>query len=217
MFSTRFSICLWPGNFPNRSVDFRCVIGPSAIAFGSSAIVKVSGQNCFRTLYASPGQGRLGPPEGSAKGSTKVPARVHQGSTKALQVSWCLWLSGAPSWAAKRFRGKFPEVSPRFHQQSCASFVVSLIFWAARLGLPKRSEKGSTKVKFWLCGAGPSWAAKRFVLKGSVGGSPRFRQGFTEVPPRFQGCASFLISLAFWGRSLLGCQKILWKVTQSLL
>ena len=33
---------------------------PTAIALGSSAIVKVSGQNCFRTLYGSLGQIRLG-------------------------------------------------------------------------------------------------------------------------------------------------------------
>ena len=48
---------------------------------------------------------RLGLPKGSAEGSTKVPPRFHQGSTKVLQVSWCLWFSGAdPSWAGKRFR-----------------------------------------------------------------------------------------------------------------
>ena len=38
---------------------------PTAIALGSSAIVKLSGQNCFRTLYGSLGQIRLGPPKGS--------------------------------------------------------------------------------------------------------------------------------------------------------
>ena len=80
---------------------------PIAIALGSSAIVKVSGQNCFWTLYGSLGQIRLGLPKGSAEGSTKVPPRFHQGSTKILQVSWCLWFSGSPSWAVKRFRGRF--------------------------------------------------------------------------------------------------------------
>ena len=58
------------------------------------------------------------------KGSTKVPARVHQGPTKVLQVSWCLWFCGAgPFWAAKRFRpkrfcGRFTKVPARFHQGS---------------------------------------------------------------------------------------------------
>ena len=55
----------------------------------------------------SSGADRLGLPKGSAEGSTKVPARMHQGSSKVLQVSWCLWLSGAdPFWAAQRFRLK---------------------------------------------------------------------------------------------------------------
>ena len=69
----------------------------TAIALGSSAIVKVSGQNCFRTLYGSLGQIRLGLPKRSAESSTKVPPRFHQGSTKLPQVSWCLWFSGADS------------------------------------------------------------------------------------------------------------------------
>ena len=56
---------------------------PTAIALGPSAIVKVSGQNCFWTLHGSLGQIRLGLPKG---------------------------------------------VSPRFHQVS-SSFVVSLVLW----------------------------------------------------------------------------------------
>ena len=36
------------------------LFSPTAIALGSSALVKVSGQNCFRTLYGSLGQIRLG-------------------------------------------------------------------------------------------------------------------------------------------------------------
>ena len=75
---------------------------PTAITLGSAAIVKVSGQNCFRTVYGSLGQ----------------------------------------TWAAKRFHRGSAKVPPRFHQ----------------------------------------------------------------------GCASFVMSLAFWGRSVLGCQKVLWKV-----
>ena len=57
------------------TIDF----SPTAIAFGSSAIVKVSGQNCFRTLHGSLGQIRVGLPKGSAEGPTTVPPRFHQG------------------------------------------------------------------------------------------------------------------------------------------
>ena len=58
------------------------VFSTTAIALGSSAIVQVSGQNCFRTLYGSLGQIRLGLPKGSAEGSTKVPPIFQQGFTK---------------------------------------------------------------------------------------------------------------------------------------
>ena len=88
-------------------------LSPTAIALGSSAIVKVSGQNCFRTLCGSLGQIFVEPPGGSLEGSTKV-----------AQVSWCLWSSATdPSWAAKRFRlkrffGRFTKDPPRFHRGS---------------------------------------------------------------------------------------------------
>ena len=39
------------------------LFSPTAMALGSSAIGKVSGQNCFRTLYASLGQIHLGLPK----------------------------------------------------------------------------------------------------------------------------------------------------------
>ena len=93
---------------------------PTAIALGYSAIVKVSGQNCFWTLYGSLGQIHLGLPNGSAEGSTEVPLRLHQGSSKG---------------------------APRFHQ----------------------------------------------------------------------GSSSFMVFPVFGGRSVLGCQKVLWKVPPSLL
>ena len=69
---------------------------PTAIAFGFSAIVKVSGQNCFRTLCGSV---RLGPPKSSAERSTKVLPRFHQGSASFV-VSVVLW--GRLSWAATK-------------------------------------------------------------------------------------------------------------------
>ncbi len=45
--------------------------------------------------------------------------------------------------------------------------------------------------------------------QGSVEGSPGFQQGFTKVSPRFhQGSSSFVVSLVFWGGSVLGLQKV---------
>ena len=59
---------------------------PTAIALGSSAIVKVLGQNCFRTLYGSLGQIRLGLLKGSVEGSTKVPPSLALGSSAIVKV-----------------------------------------------------------------------------------------------------------------------------------
>ncbi len=156
-----------PGNFQQRCLRSHChptfrarappprpvsifatcfFFSPTATALGSSTILKVSGQNCFRTLCGSLGQIRLGPPKGSAEGSTKVPARVHQGSTKVLLVSWSLWFSGAaPSWAAKRFRlkrscGRFTKVPPRFHEvppRLCKFRVLSGLLGQIRFGCQK--------------------------------------------------------------------------------
>ncbi len=66
---------------------------PTATALGSSAIVKVSGQNCFRTLCGSLGQIRLGllkgSAEGSTKGSTKVPPGFHHARFQVVSpVFW---------------------------------------------------------------------------------------------------------------------------------
>ena len=76
----------------------------------------------------------------------------------------------------------------------------------------------------WFSGADPCWAPKGFRgrfhqrRRRFHQGRPRFYQGFTEVPPRFrQGSSSFAVSLVFWGRSVLRCQKVLWKVPPSLL
>ena len=76
---------------------------PTAIALGSSAIVKVSGQNCFRTLYGFLGQICLGPPEVSAEGSTKVSPRL-----KVAQVSGSLWSSGADLLGCQKVLSKVP-------------------------------------------------------------------------------------------------------------
>ena len=72
-----------------------------------------------------------------------------------------LWFSGGGSLGRQKVPRKVP---PRFFKFRAVAGSLGQI----RFGLPKGS-----------------------VLKGSVEGSPRFYQGFTEVPPRFdQGCAS---------------------------
>ena len=127
-------------------------LSPTAIALGSSAIVKVSGQNCFRTLCGSLGQICVEPPRGSLEGSTKV-----------AQVSWCLWSSATdPSWAAKRFCGTkgSTKVPARVRQGTTKVLQVSRCLW--------------------FSGADPPWAAKRFRLKRFCGRftkvPPRFQQ-----------------------------------------
>ena len=123
---------------------------------------------------------------GCQKVPWKVPPRFHRGSTKVAQVSLSLWSSGAdPSWAAKRFRGRFhqgfTEVPPRLRKFRYLSGLLGQI----RLGLPKGSVEGSTKV------------------------SPRFHQGSSKGAPKFhQSSSSFVVSLVLWGRSVLGCQKV---------
>ena len=128
---------------------------PTAIALGSSAIVKVSGQNCFRALYGSLGQIRLGPPEGSAEGSAKVPPRFQQGCTKV-----------PPKFS------KFPGVSDLLGQfvLGCQKVLwkVPPRFYQGSAKVSPRFHQGFTKVvqvswSLWSSGADPFWGAKRFV------------------------------------------------------
>ncbi len=133
-------------------------------------------------------------PPSFQQGSTKVSPRFHlvlwsrsvlgcqkvlrkvQGSNKVPPRfhQGSIWFWGADPSAAKRFCGR-SKVPTRFSKSRTVSGSLGRI----RLGLPR----------------GASWTAKRFCW--------RFHQGFTEVPPRLHdGCASFVISLAFWGRSL---------------
>ena len=161
---------------------------PTATALGSSAIVKVPGQNCFRALCASLGQIRLGP------GFQQGAPRFHQ-SSSSFVVSLALWSRSVLGCQ---------EVPPRFHQGSAK--------------VPPRLQPGFTKVPPRLR-SGLLWqirlAAERFRLKRFRG---RFHRDSTKVSPRFhRGHARFVISLVFWGRSVLGRQKVLWKVPPSLL
>ena len=123
---------------------------PTAIALGSSAIVKVSGRNCFRTLYGSLGQIRLGLPKGSAEGSTKVPpsfhcgsskgaARIHQGPSSFV-VSVVLWSkSVVRSYKVPwKVHQGFTEVPPRLRKFCDLSRLGQI-----RFGVPKGSVEGS--------------------------------------------------------------------------
>ena len=89
----------------------------TAIALGSSAIVKVSGQNCLRTLYGSLGQIHLGVPKGSAEGSTKVPFRFQQGFTKV-----------PPRFHQARSHQGFSKVPARFQRGSTTRRFPQLLF-----------------------------------------------------------------------------------------
>ena len=148
---------------------------PTAIALGSSAIVKVSGQNSFRTLYGSLGQIHLGLPKGSAEGSTKVPPRFRGVAGSLGQIR--LWLpSGSAEGSTKvppRFRQDSAKVSPRFHQGSTKVPPSFSKF---------RGVSGSL-------GQIRPWAAKRFILgcqKVLWKVPPRFHRGSTKVSPRLR-------------------------------
>ena len=134
------------------------------MALGSSAIVKVLGQNCCRGRFVL----------GCQKLPRKVPPRLCQ-------------------------------VPPR-HQSSIPSLVASLVVWG-------RSVFGYQEVppRFW----GTFWEVPRclWVWRRSVVGLPRvsaeasarFRQGSAKD---HQGSTPSF----FWGRSILGCEKVPWKV-----
>ena len=96
-------------------------------------------------------------PKGSAEGFTNVPLRFHQGSAKvspkfhhgrfneapqSFAVSLVLCRAD-PSWAAKRFRGRFHRGSSKIlHVSWCPCFSPS---WAAK-GFCGRFPRDSTKV-----------------------------------------------------------------------
>ena len=193
---------------------------PTAIALGSSAIVKVAGQNCFWTLYSSLGQIRLGPPKSSAESSTKVPPRekrFHQGSSSFV-VSLVLlgrsvlgWKKGPVLKVLWKVHHGSTKVSPRFHQ-----------------GLTKVAQ---VSWSLWSCGAEPFWGAKRFC-----GRFPhhffklvsQFRNSFLHFAPTALALGSSAIvkvlghndTFVFWGslqQMAFASQKVLWSVPQTVL
>ena len=87
----------------------------TAIALGSSAIVMVSEQNCFRTLYGSLGQIHLGLPEGSA-GSSNVPP-----SSKFRCLSGLLGQPRTPFSSKITLLIFLLIFSPTFVQLACSS------------------------------------------------------------------------------------------------
>ena len=98
-------------------------------SFGVFSHSKGFGKNCFRNLYGSVGQIRLGQLKGSAEGSTKILPRFHQGCASFV-VSLVFWASS--SWAAKRFyglHGGSAKVPPRFQQGCTKVLQVSWCLW----------------------------------------------------------------------------------------
>lgn len=102
---------------------------PMAKSLRSSAIVKASGQNGFRTFCGFLWQMNFGLRGSSAERSTKVPPRFHQGS---IQVSLChcfrFGLPQGSSWAAKRFCCRSHQTFTKV--ENC---VISLVFWGGSL------------------------------------------------------------------------------------
>ena len=175
------------------------------------------------------GQISLGLPKGSAEGSTsgrfhqgptKVPPRFRQSftkvppsSAKVLQVSWCLWFSGADlSWAAKRFilgcQKVLREVPPSLVVWGRSVLGCHKVLWKVPpsllyicLPVPStlsciflsrvsfgalRHSKG-LKEKWHVCLLG-FFAANGFRLpKGSLECSPNCSAHLSESVPRFLG------------------------------
>ena len=130
------------------------------MALGSSAIVKV---------WSWPAR--------------RFRGRFHQGFTKVLQVSCCLWSSGAdPFWAAKRFRGRFHEGFTKVPSWAAKWFCLKR--FCGRFTkvpprfteVPPRFHQGSTTVSLRLLKfrylSGLLGPIRFGVPKGSVEGSP---------------------------------------------
>ena len=133
----------------------------------------------------------------------KIPPSFHQGFTKlpprphlvppAFSKFRGVWLSGAglPKGSVQRST----KVAPRFHQgftrapPSSPSFVVFLVPWQTRLGLPKVPQK--VPPRFHQVGQAPPRCSKFRCVSGSLHG-------------HVLGCKRFV----------LGCQKVLGKVHQ---
>ena len=150
---------------------------PTAIALGSSAIVKVLGQNLLSdSLWFSGAD-----PSWAAQ---RFRGRFQQGLTEVPpRLRKFRYLSGLLGQIVLGCQKVPRKVSPRF-QQGCTKVPlrffkflgVSGSLGQIRFGLPKGS-----------------------VLKGSVEGSPMFHQGFTEVPPRFhQGRSGLACQKVLW-------------------
>ena len=94
------------------SIFILVVFSPTAIALESSAIAELFSDSLLLWGRSGPWAALVGSAEGSTKG-------FHQGSTKVLQVLWCLWFSGQIFFSGlpKSFRRKV--VLPRFHTGGC--------------------------------------------------------------------------------------------------
>ena len=132
------------------------VFSPPAIDFGSSGVVKVSGQNCFRTLYGSLGQIRLGLPKGFMEGSL-----ITSFLNSFLYFSPPALVLGSPPGGQndKTFFGVFPKQIFTLVWQSPA------LFWANGCCFRKGSVEGSANYSMHLS---PKWL---LLQKQFFGGS----------------------------------------------
>ena len=115
--------------------------------------------------------------------------RFHQGSTKVAQVSWSLWSSGAdPSWAAKKFCG-------RFHLFFCSFFLNSVSFgvFSHSTGLGGKMKRLS------------SWG---ITLRQVAFASQKVLWSVPQTV--FSMCLT--VSCHFFGQMAVASEKVLWRV-----
>ena len=111
-------------------------------------------------------------------------------------------------WVTKWFQLRFTTTPPQ-RPSTSTLFPNSNSFQKVPWKIPPRFRQGSTiftqvpaRLRKFRGVSGLLGQIRSGLPKGSVEGS-------TKVAPRFhQGCASFVISLVFWGRSVLGCHPV---------
>ena len=193
---------------------------PTATALGSSAIVKVSGQNCFRTRYGSLGQIHLGLPKGSVeglvslhRGFTTVPPRLRK--FRGVSGADTSWLPSV-SWICGRFTRlrKFRDHSGLLEaKRSCGKFPITSL---------NLSRSSSTLFRIFLTALalGTSAIVKvlgqndTFVFRGSLQQMPFASQKVLWSVPHLHLSHSLL---RFFWQMAVAPEKVLWKVPPTIL
>ena len=165
---------------------------PTARALGSSAIVKVSGQNCFWQI-------RLAPPEGSTEGSTGGSAKVPPKFFKFRGVSGSLGQIrfGMPKGSVEGSPITSLNLSPS------SSTLFNIFSNSVRFGVFSHSKGLGAKWHVCLLGF---FAANGFRLpKGSLECSPSSSLHWSHT------------ILRFFGQMAVASEKVLWRVPPTIL